>query len=194
MLAPWVADEVKTARLNDKRLNRPSAEVLVEATREPQPIDWIVHARRNRALLGENGENTGEEYVRECVLRQRVLFGKTIHVRRRKAKVACETRGRRQPRESREAEVGVRAVRVTLRPPWRPDRKLPPVTVNVVLASEVNPPPGDQPVQWLVLTSLPVDTAEQLRQIGSRGSNKFRRSTNRARGVETLLRPSSLGR
>ena len=90
---------------------------------------------------------------------------KTIQVRGRKAKVACETRGRRQPRQSREAEVVVRAARVTLRPPWRPDRKLPPVTVNVVLVSEVNPPPGDEPVEWLLLTSLPIDCVEQVRQI-----------------------------
>ena len=59
----------------------------------------------------------------------------------------------------------MRAARVTLRPPWRPDRKLPPVTVNVVLVSEVNPPPGDEPVEWLLLTSLPIDTVEQVRQI-----------------------------
>ena len=127
--------------------------------------DWIVRACQNRALLCENGENTGEKYVREYVLEQPVLFGKTIQVRGRKAKVACETRGRRQPRQSREAEVVVRAARVTLRPPWRPDRKLPPVTVNVVLVSEVNPPPGDEPVEWLLLTSLPIDSVEQVRQI-----------------------------
>ncbi len=35
----------------------------------------------------------------------------------------------------------MRAAQATLRPPWRADRKLPPVTVNVVLVGEVNPPP-----------------------------------------------------
>jgi hypothetical protein len=140
-------------------------EVLVEGTREPSYSEWIVRACQNRALRCENGENTGEKYVRQYVLEQPVLFGKTIPVRGRKAKVACETRGRRQPRQSREAEVVVRVARVTLRPPWRPGRKLPPVTVNVVLVSEVNPPPGDEPVEWLLLTSLPIDSVEQVRQI-----------------------------
>jgi hypothetical protein len=140
-------------------------EVLAEATREPQGMDWIVRACQNRALLCENGENPEENHVRECVLQQPVLFEKTVHVRGRKAKVACETRGRRQPRESRDAEVVVRAVRVTLRAPSRPDRKLPPVTVNVVLVSEVNPPPGDEPVEWLLLTSLPIDTVDHVGQI-----------------------------
>jgi len=140
-------------------------EVLVEGTREPGNCDWIVRACQNRALLCENGENIGGKYIRESVLEQPALFGKTIQVRGRKAKVACETRGRRQPRQSREAEVVVRVARVTLRPPWRADRKLPPVSVNVVLVSEVNPPPGDEPVEWLLLTSLPIDSVEEVRQI-----------------------------
>jgi hypothetical protein len=140
-------------------------EVLVEGTREPGNSDWIVRACQNRALCCENGKNTGEKRLREHVFEQPVLFGKAIPVRGRKAKVACDTRGRRQPRQSREAEVVVRVARVTLRPPWRGDRKLPPVSVNAVLVSEVNPPPGDEPVEWLLLTSLPIDSVEQVRQI-----------------------------
>jgi len=140
-------------------------EVLVEGMQEPRSIDWIVRACQNRALLCENGQNSGEKCIREHVLKQPALLEKTIHVRGRKAKVACETRGRRQPRESREAEVVVRAARVTLRPPWRPDRKLPPVAVNVVLVSEVNSPLGDEPVEWLLLTSLPIDDVEQIGKI-----------------------------
>jgi hypothetical protein len=140
-------------------------EVLAEGTREPQRSDWIVRACQNRALLCEKGDNTEGKYVRDYVMGQPVLYHNTIQVRGRKAKVACETRGRRQPRQSREAEVVVRAARVTLRPPWRPDRKLPPVTVNVVLVSEVNPPPDDEPIEWLLLTDLPIDSVDQVRQI-----------------------------
>jgi len=140
-------------------------EVLAEGMREPRACDWIVRACENRALLCENGKNGEEKHLRERVLQQPVLFEKTIHVRGRKAKVACETRGRRQPRKSREADLVVRAVQVTLRPPSRPDRKLPPVTLNVVLVSEVNPPPDDEPVEWLLLTSLPIDTVEQVGHI-----------------------------
>jgi hypothetical protein len=140
-------------------------EVLVEGMREPQRGDWIVRACQDRALLCEDGQKTAEKHLRDHVLEQPVLFAKTIAVRGRKAKVACETRGRRQPRQSREAEVAVRAGRVTLRPPWRADHQLPPVSVNAVLVSEVNPPEGDEPVEWLLLTSLPVDDVEQVRRV-----------------------------
>ena len=140
-------------------------ELLAEGTAEPHRVDWIVRACQNRALQGKNDPEAGDKYVRERVLAQPVLFTHTVQVRGRKAKVACETRGRRQPRLSREAEMEVRATRVTLRPPWRPDRKLPEVTVNVVLVREVNPPEDDEAVEWLLLTSLPVDDVEHVRQV-----------------------------
>ena len=61
--------------------------------------DWIVRACQNRALLHGKAEKSGEKHLREAALQQPVLFTQTIPVRGRKSKVACESRGRRQPRE-----------------------------------------------------------------------------------------------
>jgi len=132
---------------------------------EPRGVDWIVRACQDRALRGEGGQPTTGKHLREKVLTQPVLFRHTVQVRGRKAKVACETRPRRQPRQSRQAEVEVRAARVTLRPPWRANRQLPAVTVNVVLVREEDPPKDDEPVEWLLLTSLPVEDVEQVGQV-----------------------------
>lgn len=59
----------------------------------------------------------------------------------------------------------MRATTVTLRPPRRPDRRLLPVTVNVVLVRELNPPTGDEPVEWILVTTLPISTVEDVRTI-----------------------------
>jgi Transposase Tn5 dimerisation domain/Transposase DNA-binding/Transposase DDE domain len=140
-------------------------ELLAEASSAQQEIDWIVRACQDRALA-KDVENPGRNgHLRERVLKEPVLFTQSIHVRGRTAKVSCETRGRRQPRESREAEVEVRAATVTLRAPWRADRKLSDVTINVVLVTEKDPPQGDVPVEWLLLTNLPIGDAEQVRQV-----------------------------
>jgi hypothetical protein len=139
-------------------------EVLMEGMAEPRPFDWIVRACQNRALQRGDGAETSADYIRERVRAQPVLFTQTINVRGRKAKTSCEDRGRRQPRDSRTAEVEVRVGRVTLRPPSRPGHKLPEVSVNVVLVREVNPPSDDEPVEWMLLTSLPIDTIEQVRE------------------------------
>jgi hypothetical protein len=141
-------------------------EVLVEAVRGPNNADWIVRSCQNRVAQTADGESTARR-LRELALAQAVLFTSTIQVRGRKAKVGCEKRRRRQPRQSRRATVEVRAAaRVVLRAPWRPpDRRLPPVTVNVALVREVHPPDDDEPVEWLLLTSLPVEEAAQAREV-----------------------------
>lgn len=140
-------------------------EVFIEGTQATQRSNWIVRACQNRALLGDDGQQAAHSYVRQRVMEQPVQFENTIHIRGRKSKVTCESRGRRKPRESRSAEMAVRAARVLLRPPLRPDGRLAAVSVNVVLVSEVNPPPGEEPVEWLLLTDLPIDGVEQVRQV-----------------------------
>jgi hypothetical protein len=147
-------------------------ELLVEAQAESGDVQWIVRACQNRALQKDAKKATenaasGEtaRTLREQVLSQEVLFTQTIKVRGRKAKIACDVRGRRQPRESRTAQVGVRAARVTLRPPWRHDRVLPEVSVNVVLVQEIDPPAKEEPVEWILLTGMSIDDLEQVREV-----------------------------
>jgi hypothetical protein len=140
-------------------------ELLAEGMAAPPDVDWIVRACQDRALCPTPGRNAEPGRLREQVLSAPVLFAQTIHVRGRPAKVACEKRGRRQPRQSRSAVVEVRAGRVRLRPPSRPDRQLPVVELNAVLAREVGAPAGEEPVEWLLLTSLPIAELEQVRQV-----------------------------
>jgi len=140
-------------------------ELFDEAQASQPAIDWIVRACQDRALINEKGEKTGASLLFEHCAQQPVLYTHEIKVRGRKAKVSCETRGRRQPRQSRTARVEVRAACITLRPPHRSDRVLAEVQVNVVLVREIDPPPGDEPVEWLLLTNLPVDSAEAARDV-----------------------------
>jgi Transposase DNA-binding/Transposase Tn5 dimerisation domain len=139
-------------------------ELMMEGMSEPRAAEWIVRAAQNRALQSDE-EPAYPTHLREQLRAQPVLFTQTISVRGRKAKVTCCKRGRQQPRQSRQTEVEVRAARVTLRAPWRPGQKLPAISVNVVLVREPNPPPGDVPVEWILLTSLPIDSLEQVRQV-----------------------------
>lgn len=94
------------------------------------------------------------------------LYQCTVDVSARTARIAPSLQGKRQKsRTARIAEVEVRATSVRLLPPPRHDRKLPEVTVNVVLAEETNPPEGCEPIQWLLLTTLPIDDVCQIKQI-----------------------------
>lgn len=126
-------------------------------------VDWLIRACQDRAL--EAAADASHQHLRQRVMEAPVQFCQEITVRGRQAKTSCETRERRQTRETRKAIVEVRAMSVTLRPPARPDRALPPVTVNVVLVSEVDPPANEPAVEWLLVTTLPIDTVDQVRQV-----------------------------
>jgi hypothetical protein len=151
-------------------------ELLTAAMAKPDSTDWIVRACHDRTLVvgidrgvGE-GQEACEDTPESHKLRQRLLdtpvrFRQTIQIRERERKYNCEHRGRRQPRGARPAEVEVRAARVTLRAPWRPQEPLPDVTVNVVMVYEPNPPEGEPPVEWILLTNLPIETLDQIRQV-----------------------------
>lgn len=143
---------------------------IYELFAEPRgaaPVEWLVRACQDRAVR-KDAENAASaaRCLREAVESQPVLFTQEISVRGRgQTRISCETRGRRQPRESRTAQVEVRAATVTLRGPARPGGKLPDVTVNVVQVRELNPPAGDVPVEWLLITTLPIASQEQVREV-----------------------------
>jgi hypothetical protein len=67
-------------------------------------------------------------------------------------------------RAAREVAQEVRAIRIRLQPPFRSvatGGPLPAGELTVVEAREINPPPGEEPLWWILLTSLPVTTFEQ---------------------------------
>jgi hypothetical protein len=139
---------------------------IYELFAEPRgvpPVQWLIRACQDRAVEQESPD--AGPHLREQVLATPVLYQVELLIRGRKAKTAVEDRGRRQNRETRQATVEVRAATVTLRPPWRHDRALPAVTVNVVLVREPNPPPGEPPVEWILVTTLPINTRAQVRLI-----------------------------
>jgi hypothetical protein len=133
---------------------------LFAEPRGERPVHWLIRACQDRAISGDPGHQ-----LRGEALATPTLYNVELLIRGRSAKTAAEERARRQNRETRRATVEVRAASVTLRPPPRPDRKLPPVTVNVVLVREPSPPAGEVRVEWILVTTLPIDTLEQVRTI-----------------------------
>jgi hypothetical protein len=133
---------------------------LFAEPRGERPVHWLIRACQDRAIAGHPGHQ-----LRGEALAAPALYEVELLVRGRKAEAATEDRCRRQSRETRRATVEVRATTVTLRPPCRPDRKLPPVTLNVVLVREPSPPEGEVRVEWILVTTLPIDTLDGVRTV-----------------------------
>jgi len=73
---------------------------------------------------------------------------------------------RRPPRRPREAHLSLRFAPVRLQPPRHGvhDRSRPPVRLTAILVEESAPPAGEEPVGWLLLTTLPLADYPAARQ------------------------------
>jgi len=143
-------------------------ELFVEPRGETNPVHFLIRLCQDRAVTADAESDAVAEQaglIRQRLAASPVRFTNEISVRGREPKVGCDDRSRRQPRRDRRTVVEVRAATMTLRPPARPDGPLPEVTVKVVQVREVKPPADDIAVEWLLITTLPINDDEQVRQI-----------------------------
>jgi Transposase DNA-binding/Transposase Tn5 dimerisation domain len=135
--------------------------------------EFIVRACRDRCLSPTDPayEKDVTTLLWEAVEKAPVQGRRTIDVSARAAQTGDGSQ-RRQARSAREARVTLRATTVTLKGQTRPGRaagqpriKLPEVTVNVVLVREENPPAGEPAIEWLLVTSLPVTTLQDIENV-----------------------------
>jgi len=71
-------------------------------------------------------------------------------------------RRRKVARKARTAKVSIGSTSVDLRRPKTGHAAMKSLPINVVYVWERSPPAGEDPVEWLLVTTEPVDTTEQL--------------------------------
>ncbi len=126
-------------------------EIFVAAAEHQSPADFLIRSKESRCTPERDPASGAAAYrkmrdeVSESVLRYR----KTLDL------------PATPKRAARPAEIEVRARTVTLKPPHARGQ-LPSVTINVIQAVEVNGPGDGTDVEWWLLTSLPIETFEEL--------------------------------
>lgn len=129
------------------------------AQKQQPRADFIVRASHDRAL--DNGS-----MLFETVFTAPVIGQYEIEVSEKIQNKKTSTGSRQKTlRKARLSMMEVRTTRVTLRPPYRPDKQLSTVELTVICAKEKNPPPDQPPVQWIVLTNLNVKKFSQAQRI-----------------------------
>jgi hypothetical protein len=112
---------------------------------ETGEADWLIRACQDRAL---DGGGLLKAAIRGTEILGRLEFDLPANAQR----------------AQRHVVQTLRAARFKLRPPYRPDKKLPVVEVTAILAWEEDPPEGVEPVEWLLLTNLEVLSAEDAQE------------------------------
>jgi hypothetical protein len=72
---------------------------------------------------------------------------------------------RSKGRPPRRARLNVKWLTRSIRPPRHRPQTLPSVSLQFVLVEEVEPPPGEPPIRWVLATTLPVESLEDAIQI-----------------------------
>jgi len=115
---------------------------------------------------GQNRNTTEKQDWVDQVRRAEKIADQTVSVRARQAKIGEGKSARSRSREGRIAKLEVRKATIEVCRPVHGDERLPAtITVNVVLCEETNPPEGEDPISWMLVTTLAIETVEDVLQI-----------------------------
>lgn len=126
---------------------------------------FVIRLHRIERLV-RAGDATDWASTRTQMSSTKAVLQREIKLSRRSANRPKGPRLTHPPREGRTATICVGAQTVVVRRPLKTPAGHPQtLTVNVVRVWEPAPPQGEEPVEWLVLTSEPVDSADDLAKI-----------------------------
>lgn len=127
-------------------------DVFMEAEKHATPAEFVIRAKEDRSTPERDPASGPAVYrkVRDEVKASKVRGKRTVDL------------PRTPKRKARKATLEIRAVGVTVKPPHARSH-LPKVTFNVVLVEEVDGPQDGTDVSWLLLTTLPIESFEDVR-------------------------------
>ena len=129
-------------------------DIFLDAQEQESPAEFIIRAKEDRAIPEKDPDAGPAVYrkVKTEVQSSEVRLSKTIEL------------SQTPKRTARIAQLEIRAMRVTVKPPHARS-SLPQVEYNVVLVEEVNGPQDGTDVCWLLITTLPIETIAQIELI-----------------------------
>jgi len=132
-------------------------EVFVEAAHAPPEAkaDYVIRVGKERSLTERDPEAGPDTYRK---LRSALEAAPVIATRQLDLP-------RTPQRAPRTASLEIRAHAVHLKAPYRKQTPLPDVWVNVVWVREINAPADVEPIEWLLVTTLAIDTAAAVLQV-----------------------------
>jgi IS4 transposase len=123
-------------------------EAEINASRK---ADIIIRSNHNRCLYDAADET--EDKIEKKLIRCPVRVEGRIVLHRHK-------------KDERTAYIAIRSCEILIQAPTTCKKKsLPPIKMNAVLVSELDPPNNVKALQWILLTTLPINTVEEIQRI-----------------------------
>lgn len=120
---------------------------------EKGAADWLIRATFDRAILDEE-QGTKRNRLKKKVKASSSMGTVAFHL----------SPGRN--RKKRQVIQDIFVKEVTLLPPREKEKRgLGPVKITTIIATETNPPPGEKPIEWTLLASVPITDLESALKV-----------------------------
>ena len=123
---------------------------------------FVIRQSQNRRILDPGGL----KYLKDHLPTAKRVIQRAVKISKRGGLRPPQDRRIHPDRLERHAKLELRCVSdVCIRRPDRSTDELSSITVNLVHVVEPDPPKGEPAIDWLLLTSMPVSTSEQVEEI-----------------------------
>lgn len=132
-------------------------------------FNFIIRQKFDRLLelSVEQKRNGAPRKIREAISEAQIQVGRYVRLSPRKKDRSGEKQKTHPPREGRLAKLHISAMALKIRRPAElASKDLPEsIEVNVVHVWEIDAPADQQAVEWYLMTTLPIETTEQILEI-----------------------------
>ena len=122
---------------------------------------FVVRLCQNRLVLTWAGVERLDDIVPDATLR----LERTVKLSRRQASSTSRKRPRNAARDERKTVLEVRTTSANLLRPAGSDAYLAGIHLNIVHVVERDPPEDEEPVSWVLATTLPLNTTEEVEAV-----------------------------
>jgi hypothetical protein len=133
--------------------------------------EWLIRSCQDRCLEPFEKRQANTEglklpgKLRAAVEQSPVLGTIEFHITKQEGNKKVHGSRVKTFRRARRVVQELHAIEVWLKPPRRKGQTLAPVKIGVVMAREIDPPAGQERIEWVLLTSLPVTNFEAAQEV-----------------------------
>ncbi len=131
---------------------------LFDEQRNNPSVDLLVRAKQDRKVSQES------ERLFSLAQKAPILSVISIAIPRESARAKKSKQKAHPERPARTAILTVRSKRVLINPPQGYCKNTTPIEITVLYAREENPEPDVEPLEWILLTTILIDSAEDAEQ------------------------------
>jgi hypothetical protein len=132
---------------------------------QEQQHRFVVRVAHDRSLTPDGDEAT-PQHVSDVFSALEGICQRTIHISARQPRGLRDADKKHPPRDERDATLSFAATRVRLaRPHGSKGVKARSLEVNLVRVWEAEPPVGEVPIEWIIATTEPIGTPDQVLRV-----------------------------